>query len=301
MTRLPRVLVIGAMKAGTTSFLSDLERHEQVYVPTVKEPHFLCGARYDEAATRRRYSLLYRFSRPRQVLVDGSTGYSKLPTIAGIPARARRLLGPEAKILYLVRHPVERALSHHYHLLRAGAAPADPDDAFAAIPELTWYSQYAMQLYAWLEQFGRRRVCVICFEDYVRDRPRTLAQVADFLHVSPFEDGPGDAIKNRGEDVQVVHGRAVARMKALTRNPLYKIFVHPYLRPAWRRALLRIVAKPPPPRPSPPSAATWHRFAAALRPDIDRLCEILTWQRCPWSLEPGDVPPNPGAGACSDP
>jgi hypothetical protein len=103
--RLPDFLCIGAQKAGTTWLYENLKRHPEVYLPERKEIH------YWDWQTHR--SLLYysRFFRPAgpRLTGDFTPSYSLLPT-ANVE-RIRRLL-PGLRILYLLRHPVERAWSH---------------------------------------------------------------------------------------------------------------------------------------------------------------------------------------------
>jgi hypothetical protein len=158
------------MKCGTTSLSADLAQHPGVYVPAVKEPHFLCMRRESQARVRELYATLFERARPGQLRVDGSTGYSKRPTVEGVAERALQLGGRDLRILYVVRDPVKRALSHHYHLYREGRAPADFGEALRKYPELIDYGRYAWQLEPWIEAFGLSRILVVRFEDYVGGR-----------------------------------------------------------------------------------------------------------------------------------
>src|SRR5262245_34426917 len=85
----PDFLIVGAMKAGTTSLHRDLNLHPQIFLPEEKEPEGLCHDRVLSARGRRRYARLFRPSRAGQMRGEASTAYTKLPEWQGVPARAR--------------------------------------------------------------------------------------------------------------------------------------------------------------------------------------------------------------------
>src|SRR5262245_21769816 len=116
-------LVIGAMKAGTTSLFNDLAQNPAIYIPE-KEPAYL--TRYNIPDAVAAYRKLFDSARADQIVGEASTGYSMLPRFKGVPERARACLGPDVSILYLVRNPILRTLSHHYHTMSYGAAHRDP-------------------------------------------------------------------------------------------------------------------------------------------------------------------------------
>src|SRR5215471_4705447 len=119
-------LIIGAMKAGTTSLFQDLAQNSAICIPE-KEPSYL--TRYDSARAAAAYQKLFHTARPNQILCDALTGYSMLPRFPGLPERALAFFGRDIKILYLVRNPIVRALSHHYHSVNYGMADPDAETA----------------------------------------------------------------------------------------------------------------------------------------------------------------------------
>ena len=127
-----------------------------IYFPSVKEPHTLV---FDDVLTpegKRKYAALFQDARATQKCGEGSTGYSKIPLHKGVPERAKALLGDKLKVIYIVRNPVQRAISHHYHMYRAGDAPADFAEALEKIPLISLCSRYAFQIEPWIETAGYR-------------------------------------------------------------------------------------------------------------------------------------------------
>ena len=83
----------------------------------------------------------------------------------------RELLGDEARVIYMVRDPIERMLSHYLHNVSGGyetrpldEALADPDSAYVA------RSRYAMQLEPYLEAFARERILIVANEELADER-----------------------------------------------------------------------------------------------------------------------------------
>ena len=107
--RLPTFLVIGAPKAGTTSLHDHLRGHPDVFMPTRKEPDFF----FRDAAWREgiaSYARLFRRAGSVTAVGETSTSYSRYPHVPDVPERIA-LVVPDARLIYLVRHPVERMVS----------------------------------------------------------------------------------------------------------------------------------------------------------------------------------------------
>lgn len=183
--RLPEFLIIGAMKAGTTTLWDNLARHPRVYLPQVKEPHSLLAPDAAEPAAVRRYSLLFASARRDQICGEASTGYSKLPRSRIAVTHAQRILGSGLRLIYMVRDPVARALSHHAHLVTSNEASADFEQAVAAHPEILEYGLYAKQLAPWLEAYGAGRIRVVRLEELRDHRVAVLNDLCDFLGIEP--------------------------------------------------------------------------------------------------------------------
>lgn len=197
---LPRVFLVGAAKAGTTSLARWLGEQPGLYLPALKEPHYftppprhvpLSRPQPPVVHTLRQYRALYRDCPPSQRGIDASTSYLWSPQAAqGIRAAA----GEDVRIIAVLRDPVERAWSNYLNDVREGIEQRRFADAIAEEmrqPERYWgldsvylaASRYADGLRHYVGTFGRERVLVVFFEDLVADPQRWLPAIADFVNL----------------------------------------------------------------------------------------------------------------------
>lgn len=283
MTRLPDFLVIGAMKSGTTSLYEDLLTQPYIFLPPgEKEPDALVDDRVLTPTGRAEYTRLYQQADAEQLCGDASTAYTKRPDIPGVAQRARRVLGAHLKAIYIVREPISRTISQHYHELARGELTGTLDDAVHHHPRLIDYSRYAYQLRSWLDVFGMDRVRVARFEDYIADRPRNIASLSRFLGVEPRPELVArSTVFGRTMERTVPRG-AVWR---ISRTRLYRKSLRQLI-PAGTRDWLRktLLPKPPPP-PPPPREETLRYLAERFQPEVEQLQRLLGWSEPLWDLE----------------
>ena len=179
---LPNFLVIGAMKAGTTSLYRYLCQHPQVLMPQTKELDFFVEEEKWKLG-RGWYERQFQGLREDVIAVgEASTGYSKYPKYSGVPGRIAMLL-PDVRLIYLVRHPVERMLSHYLHMALSRREPEPIERALLANPEYVNTSRYALQIEQYLKHFPRERLLVIKSEDLRDMRAETMRRIYGFLGV----------------------------------------------------------------------------------------------------------------------
>lgn len=219
---LPNFLLIGAMKAGTTTVYEDLTSVAGVYLPPEKEPDDLISPEVETESGLARYMAKFAAGSHAIARGDASTAYAKLPTYKGVAERARRILGPDVRILYLTRDPIKRIVSQYHHLHGLGIETRPLNQAVLEDESYVAYSQYDRQLAPWRAAFGPDNLLVLRFEDYVSDRMTCLAQICRFLGV----DAPSDVDethRNKSEGKHVVkEGSAWAKI-AQSDFYLYKI------------------------------------------------------------------------------
>lgn len=226
MARLRVFLIIGAQKAGTTTLYRDLYSHPQVFLPAVKEPNALCTEDVLTESGRRAYLRLFSRARPDQVWGEASTHYSMLPDFRGVPRRAKLVWGEDLKIVYLVRDPVARIVSQHHHESGLRLLNGDINELIRTDSRFINYSNYPMQLRAWLDWFPREQIKVLRFEDFVRDRLRTVADVCQFLDLEPHGlKVDGTQVHNRSAGKPVI----VGVWRTLLGNGLYQNWLKPQL------------------------------------------------------------------------
>jgi hypothetical protein len=178
---LPTFILVGAMKCGTTSLHRYLGAHPQVCVSDPKEPDFFLRRNEKGLAWYKQC-----FREPAQAFGEASTNYTKYPAFRGVPERMHRLL-PDVKLLYLVRDPIERAVSHYAHNRVAGRESQSVDEAFRPVDGSHYLqtSRYHFQLSQYLEHYPGERVLVIESERLRADRKSVLREVFSFLGVDP--------------------------------------------------------------------------------------------------------------------
>ena len=270
----PAFLVIGAMKAGTTTLFHDLEQNRAICFPK-KEPAYL--TRYDVPGAVTAYRELFRRVEPGQIVGEGSTGYSMLPRFTGVAEKALACFGQDLKILYLVRNPIQRALSHHYHSMSYGLAHVDPDIALHEDPDFLSTSRYAMQLDTWRAVFPAAQVRVVIAEEYYASRQATIGEICNFLGV-PDIAVDESARHNLGEE------RRVGRWNVVRRAHWYRRYIAPQIPAAIRDRASRLLLSPSPPRPRLPNFDSLERLRDALEPEVEALTRFMGRATAPWNL-----------------
>lgn len=280
--RVPDFLVIGAMKCGTTTLYRDLDAQRSLFFPIDKEPHTLVDDGVLSSEGRSAYARMFERAGQDQLCGEASTGYTKRPVNEGVAERTLRVCGPELRAIYLVRDPLQRILSHHYHRMRDDPSVSSEAE-LESFPDYVNFSRYAWQVEPWIETFGADRVRVVIFEEFVRDRVGTSRELCEFLGV-PFEADRVDpeARHNVGDTVANVDGGLVGAMR---QTVVWKWVLRPLMPFGVRDRLRRMLGKPPPERPRPPSVERLGRLADAVRADAERLGVLLGRSGPIWDLD----------------
>lgn len=178
---LPTFLVIGAMKAGTTSLYEYLRAHPQVFMATPKELHFFPASKHWPQGVD---WYAQHFAGAGGALARGevSPSYSQADQFPGVAERVAKVL-PDVKIVYLVREPVARARSMYLHELASGRETRPIEQALAEKPMYVNSSRYAWQLDQYREFFPLERVHVLTSDQLKRDRQATLQRLYAFIGV----------------------------------------------------------------------------------------------------------------------
>ena len=175
-------MIIGAQKCGTTSLAEQLAKHPEICFCKTKEPAYF-NTTADWQAGLSRYHALFTPA-PREICGEASTSYTFLPEY---PETHSRLYSynPELKLIYIMRNPVERIMSHYAHRLSLGRINALPENEVFARPDYINRTRYSYQIGPYLELFGRKNILLLLFEDYIHHQEETLKQTALFLGISP--------------------------------------------------------------------------------------------------------------------
>lgn len=259
---LPNFLIIGAAKSGTTSLYEQLRRHPDVCMPTRrwKEPTFFSErAQGRWARGMHWYRSLFSHHRGERAVGEASTSYTKAPVYGDAPAKIASVL-PDARLIYLVRDPVDQVVSHYCHMVFHDGLRLPFDRAVVEKPFLVDAARYAFQLAPYLQRFPRERILVVPFERYVADPVAEGKRVCRFLDVDDSVELGLDRPRNVGSSHRLMRGIHWPRAYRGLQRHAPRV-----LRRAFDRWMTRSV-----PRPSRSSPAA-RRLRARLAAEIDAL------------------------------
>lgn len=171
------LMIIGAMKCGTSSLFDYLAGHPQICPAMTKEPEFF-SLHQRHGSTIGDYSGLWDFdSQVHRFAMEASTGYTKFPAEAGVPQRIHGY-GIRPRFLYIVRNPLERIVSHYNYMLR------DVEFNNRIVDDhLINTSNYYLQLSQYRRLFPKRDFLILDFDE-LKSSPDTLVtRVCDFLGI----------------------------------------------------------------------------------------------------------------------
>jgi hypothetical protein len=183
----PNLIIIGAMKAGTTSLHYYLGRHPQIEMSRRKELNFF-AEQFNWSRGIEWYEAQFRGGTP--VRGESSPSYTNHPHTGGVPQRMHAIV-PDAKLIYVLRDPVERIVSQYIHGSWMGFENKDFREAITD-PKGTYLSRsrYYHQLEQYLPYYPRERMLVMTDEELLGDRRATLRKVFRFLEVDETFDSP---------------------------------------------------------------------------------------------------------------
>jgi hypothetical protein len=205
----PTFFIIGAAKSGTTSLYHYLDQHPDIFMSPNKEPHWFSRVPYvpgrgsHPVASEEEYLKLFKGRTKESAIGEASPSYI---WDKEAPYRIKEAV-PQAKIIAILRHPVERAYSHYMMDVKADkqdlsfmeALERDylaQDEGWGVSDQYIDLGFYAEQVQRYLKVFGRAQVKIFLYED-LRDNPRALLRsIFEFLDVDP---GYADTV---GTDVQ---------------------------------------------------------------------------------------------------
>ena len=201
----PSFLLIGVTKGGTTSLNNYLQQHPEICMAEPKEPGYLSAEYHDFlniVSTRKDYNARFNKSSGNKILGDASPFYLHSPSV---PREAAKI-NPKMKFVVVLRQPVERAYSHHNHLVNLGHLPNVPfveyfnmvmGECSGRIPEPLqsfefavgknapiYHSFYAAALRMFFDVFPRERFLIRVYEEYQSRFEVLVREIHSFLEVS---------------------------------------------------------------------------------------------------------------------
>jgi hypothetical protein len=179
------------MKSGTNYLRKLLGRHPSIFMTEAIEPSYFVDPEqlkviWPEMWAReywrdeRNYLQLFASAGDASIVGEVSTNYTKIPLVTGVAERLHAF-NPDARLIYLLRDPVERTYSHYWHMVRYHSEYRSIAAAIERDPQYVAVSNYAMQLAPFRERFGDTRVAVLTHEQLVRDPYATMEALHRWL------------------------------------------------------------------------------------------------------------------------
>lgn len=277
---LPNLVIIGAAKAGTTSLHNYLDLHPDISMSARKELKL-----FDRPDWRDRVEW-YRaqFRGDARVRGESSPTYACNPIFGPVPQRMAELI-PKARLIYLVRDPIERLVAHWVQLVEVLYERRSFPEAMRDFDQPTnvyvMASRYTFQLDRFREHFADERILVIDQQELLQRRGETMRRVLAFLEVDgelPAADL--EPLHNTHDDKLWPNrlGLWLVDRKLLTPSRARSSRMPEVVRRALHRRLTRPVVTP---TLDEDMAARLRRH---LRPDADALRQYTGMSLSHWSV-----------------
>ncbi|MEA2079032.1 MAG: sulfotransferase [Pseudomonadota bacterium] len=236
----PNLFVLGAMKSGTTSLHEYLDRHPHVFMSPKKEPAYFVEE-YGWSNGEKWYLNLFAAAREEQIIGESSTDYTKLPRFQGVPKRVEAF-NPEARLIYIMRDPIERTISHYWWRVRFNGESRSMLEAIKEEPYYRAVSNYAMQLRPYIELFGLGNIKAITFEQMVEDPVATMRGVFDWLGLEPGLELTDGEIRKMTTPTQLDQVRGRGMLNSLRYSKFWNVtgpLVPARVRSVFKRAAVK--------------------------------------------------------------
>lgn len=236
----PNFFIIGAGKSGTTALYEYLLQHPEVYMSKIKETNFyelegqkiLQGYNSEDpegyfhypwsVTDRKSYYDLFKDAKEGQAVGEASPMY-----LYGKKA-VNKIKDeiPEAKIIVVLRDPVDRLYSRFYHLVREGREPS-PNFSDALQKGNIWWKKndlvqegfYFTHLKKWYDAFPKEQIKVMLYDDLRKNPQEFVSEIYSFIGVNPdfkpdldVEYNQSGRIKNKFKDRLIGQNGIIKRM-----------------------------------------------------------------------------------------
>ena len=276
--------IVGAPKAGTTSLHYYLNQHADVSMSSVKEPNFFSAKEVESLFYNSKciddsndYHQLFSKEK-RQIKGEASVSYL---FYENVPKRIYDY-NSEAKIIIMLREPIERAFSHYLMDCRLGFCSEKLEDIIDNPQSYPQYFQqylelgnYYSQLKRYYDIFGKEQLLVIFYEDFKTDTKKVMKSVFSFLQ-----------IKQQEIDFSIKNPFLLASNALISK--LYKFnIIRKGIKTIMPEHILSLISSKYFSAKSKPmlSKATEQQLKAFYKPDIFQLEKLLNIDLAKWNIK----------------
>ncbi len=281
MERWPDFFIVGAPRCGTTSLYEYFKSVPEIFMPSVKEPNFFSVStdrKFFTDAIREKENYLDLFRDSGDKLVGESS-----PSYLRDPKSAQLIhdVSPNAKIIIILRNPIERAFSHYLLFFNLGTIENSFSHLVNQINNLEdEYSKrifeaglYSNQVKKYLNIFGKNQVKILIFEEAFVDFEQTLNDLLRFLGIQRKV-----SVENKAQGAHSI--LKFSFLKPLLKNDSLRS-VAKKIPDNWRRSIIKNLVKE---SPKPPLMENEKKILINYyKVDIKNLEKILG-RTVPWNL-----------------
>ena len=211
----PNFFIIGSMKSATTYLWRLLASHPSIFMCNPKEPSYFVeptqlqtlwpwGWEQGYWKCEERYLELFQLAGTATILGEASVHYTYAPLASGVPEKLHQF-NPAARLIYVMRDPIERTISHYWHRVRWLGEARSLSSAIKDDPQYRDVSYYAMQLAPYFRLFGQHQMKTLTFEQLVRSPTKSILSIIDWLNldssllppIPPAENATPDIVEQR--------------------------------------------------------------------------------------------------------
>lgn len=261
-------LVIGAARSATTSISNILGSHPDICFSNPKEPQFFSKSNWNQHLDE--YHNL--FKEEAKLYGEGSTNYSKFPSFNKNIHSDIFEYNPKMKLIYIMRHPIDRMVSHYKFALERGYAESTIEDDLINNPIYLDTSKYYSQIMPYLEQFGQDHIKFVFFEEFAKNPNTIIDDIFQFLGLSSF-NFPSKLVHTNKSLVGEIHHKKYDNPKTILQKITKVLYV-----------LNKRVFKKTPKRVYTLSEATRKSLLEKLRSDTENLESLLKKDLSHWKV-----------------
>jgi hypothetical protein len=208
-------IIIGAMKAGTTSLASYLNESKEIYIPPEKELPFFTHKNLQKGGFETFMKKYFKSASSGQLLGTSTPQYMMNPDSFEM---IKEIL-PNVKLIAILRNPIDRLISHYDHACRLGVENRTLNDVITkqlkennhnkfmdnTTNKYISAGEYGYILGEVLKYFHNSQVLLIDFDDLVKDTQNTVDKASDFIGIQRFPYKKEYRVKMRGGSDKIIN------------------------------------------------------------------------------------------------
>lgn len=277
----PNFFIVGAPRAGHTSLYNYLDRVNGIYMSPAKAPGYFLSKDFKEKYDKEKYLALFKDVKDEKAIGEASS----YMTDSESPKLIHEQI-PYAKIIMILRDPIHRAFSHHLQAIRGGYEDLTFEKAFHQYLQTgdkssEFYKHviepgfYYESVKKFQEIFGKKQVCIVIFEEYIKDTKKTVKNILKFLEIEAELPDNVDEAYNAYSEPLGKFGTSIVK------NSLINKFAKKVLNKSKRQKILRSVTNK---KGKKPKMIDEDRrlLKKIYKNDIQKLMELIGYD-LPWS------------------